>query len=108
MKTNKYEFDCLSVSEVTMHVFPKTETTKILATAQIVLNDQLSIRRIRVMNGTCGLYVSYPVDPFYKGEDFRSICTPITRQLREHIENKILEKYQEAISNKEGSEDEDE
>lgn len=108
MKTPKTEFDCLAVSSVTVQAFPKTETTKILATAQIVLNNQLSIRGLRVMNGTCGLYVSYPLDPFYKGEDFKSICRPISRQLHKHIENKILEKYQEVISNKEGSDDENE
>ena len=41
-----------------------------------------------------GLFVGYPLDPFYKGDDFRSIVFPITRELREHIENCVLEKYQ--------------
>lgn len=105
MAKKKTEFDCLAASSVTVQVFPKNEMTKILGIAQIVLNDQLIIRGIRVMNGTCGLYVSYPIDPFHKGEDFRSICTPITRRLREHIENEILEKYQEVINNKEREND---
>jgi stage V sporulation protein G len=47
------------------------------------------------MEGTSGLYVSYPVDPFYKGEDLRCLVNPITHKLREHIENCVLEKYQE-------------
>lgn len=41
--------------------------------------------------------MSYPVDPFYKGEDLRCIAQPITRQLREHIENAVLEKYTERM-----------
>ena len=65
--------------------------------AQIVLNDQLIIRGLRIMDGLNGLFVSYPIDPFYKGDDLRSIVNPITRQLREHIENCILEKYQAAV-----------
>jgi stage V sporulation protein G len=38
--------------------------------------------------------VSFPLDPFFKGEEFRSVCFPLTRQLREHIENVVIEKYQ--------------
>jgi stage V sporulation protein G len=49
------------------------------------------------MNGENGLFVGYPTDPFYKGEDFRSVCCPITRALREHIESVVLEHYQRAI-----------
>ena len=46
------------------------------------------------MDGENGLFVGYPLDPFYKGDDFRSIVFPMTRELREHIENCVLEKYQ--------------
>lgn len=65
--------------------------------AQVVLNDALTIRGLRIMEGDNGLFVGYPLDPFYKGEEFRSIVFPITRELREHIENCVLEKYQAAI-----------
>ena len=68
------------------------------ALATIVLNDQIQVRGLRVMEGENGMYVGYPIDTFYNGEDFRSICLPITRQLREHIENCVLEKYQAAIA----------
>ena len=72
------------------------EAMKALAT--IVLNDQIQIRGLRVMDGENGLYVGYPVDPYNRGEDFRSLVIPITRQLREHIENCVLEKYQASIA----------
>ena len=103
MNTNKQNenpaFDCLSVTNV--QVFPFKDSVNlghVKALAQIVLNDQLVIRGLRVMDGVNGLFVSYPLDPFVKGEDFRSVCNPITRQLREHIENCVLEKYQAAIA----------
>ena len=99
MKNENNFFDCLAVTNV--QVFPFKEgaymgKTKALAT--IVLNDQIQIRGLRVMEGEYGLFVRYPNDPFYKGEDFRSLVMPITRQLREHIENCVLEKYQAAIA----------
>lgn len=101
MSTNEHEqkFDCLSVTHV--EVFPFNEGASMghmKALATIVLNDQLLIRGLRVMDGENGLYVGYPNDPFYKGDEFRSLVVPMTRQLREHIENTVLEKYQAAIA----------
>ena len=102
MNTNKQKeipaFDCLAVTNV--HVFPFKEGANLghmKALATIVLNDQIQIRGLRVMEGENGLYVGYPVDPYNRCEDFRSLVMPITRQLREHIENCVLEKYHQAI-----------
>ena len=66
------------------------------AIANIVLNDQIQVRGLRVMDSENGLFVGYPVDPFYKGEGFRNIVFPITSELRHHIEKSVLEKYDEA------------
>ena len=90
------DFDVLAVTNV--QVFPFKEGPSmghIKGYANIVLNDQLQIRGLRVMEGENGLYVGFPNDPFYRGEELRSVVAPITRQLREHIENCVLEKYQE-------------
>ena len=65
--------------------------------ATITLNDQFQIRGLRIIEGDLGLFVGYPNDPFYKGDDYRSVCFPITRQLREHIETCVLEKYQASL-----------
>ena len=88
-------FDCLAVTQVQVYPFEEGPFTgKMLAMASIVLNDQLQVRGLRIMEGENGLFVVYPNEPFYKGEDFHSVCFPMTRQLREHIENCVLEKYQ--------------
>ena len=91
-------FDCLAVTEV--QVFPFNEGASMghmKGLATVVLNDQLLIRGLRIMEGEFGLFVGYPVDPFFKGDDFRHLVQPMARQLREHIENCVLEKYQQAI-----------
>ena len=91
-------FDCLAVTQVKVYPFKETPSMgKLLAMASIVLNDQLQVRGLRIMEGENGLFVGYPNEPFYKGEDFRSVCFPMTRQLREHIENCVLEKYQASL-----------
>lgn len=91
-------FDCLVVSEVKVFPFKEGPSLgRMKALAEIVLNDQFIVRGLRIMDGENGLFVCYPVDPFFKGDDFKYIASPITRQLREHIESCILEKYLEAI-----------
>ena len=95
---NTAAFDCLSVTQV--KVFPFKEGPSmghIKGYAKITLNDQFQIRGLRIMEGENGLFVAYPNDPFYKGEDIHSVCFPMTRQLREHIETCVLEKYQASL-----------
>ena len=103
-KETSSAFDCLAVTQVQVVPFKECPSMgKLLGLASIVLNDQLQVRGLRIMGGVNGLYVSYPNDPFYKGEDFRSVCFPITRQLREHIETCVLEKYKASLEPREWS-----
>lgn len=93
-------FECLSVTSVQLYPFRDGKHPgKILGVANVVLNDQLTIRGLRIMDGVNGMYVGYPNDPYYNGEDLRSIVFPITRGLREHIEKCVLEKYQSETEN---------
>ena len=92
-------FDCLAVTKVDVWPFKEgADMGHMKGYAQVVLNEQMVLRGLRVMDGEHGLFVGYPNDPFYKGEDFRNIYNPITRKLREHIENCVLEKYQAAVA----------
>lgn len=72
------------------------------ALAEIVFNDQLLIRGIRIVEGENGLYISYPfpVHPT-TGEDGqpRSTVFPIKKVLRDNVEAVVLEKYQDTINN---------
>lgn len=91
-------FVCLAVTQVRVYPFKEGPSMgRIKGYATITLNDQFHLRGLRIMEGENGLFVAYPNDPFYKGEDFRSLYFPVTRQLREHIENCVLEKYQASL-----------
>lgn len=101
-KKSSIDFDRLAVTDVKVTLFPNLPgAANVKGVAEVVLNDQFIVRGLRILDCTTGLFVSYPVDPFYKGEDLRCIAQPITRNLRENIENCILEKYQE-ISSQDG------
>ena len=91
-------FDCLVVTQVQVFPFkPDASIGHVRALVNVVLNDQLIIRGLRVLDGENGLFVVYPFDPFYKGEEMRSLVKPLYHGLQEHIENCVLEKFQQAI-----------
>lgn len=96
----KQETGCgIIVTKIDIFPFKDAGLGHIRALTNIVLNDALIIRGLRVMEGENGLFLSYPVDPFFKGSDFRSLIVPVTRELREYIENKVIEQYQKAVEN---------
>lgn len=101
-KKSSIDFDCMEVTEVKVNKFKSLPgANRIKGVAEIVLNDQLILRGLRIIEGSVGLYVGFPIDPFFNGEDLRCIVQPITRKLREYIENCILEKYKEISSQEE-------
>lgn len=95
-------FDCICVTDVRISPIEQIEgLTHTKALAEIVFNDQLLIRGIRVVEGENGLYISYPF-PFHPttGEDgLKSSVFPITNALRDHVEAVVLEKYQDTVNN---------
>jgi stage V sporulation protein G len=79
-------------------VYPLREPMgKTRAMARVLLNDELQLTGLRVVEGANGLFVAYPNDPSYKGEDYRSMYYPVTRALCDHIEEVILEKYSQEM-----------
>ena len=78
-------------------VFPFTDKVnlgELKAVASVTLNDCFVVRGIMLCyRKETGYWVKYPVDPFYKGEEYRYTCHPITKELRELIEHAIVEKY---------------
>ena len=97
-------FDCICVTDVRIIPLLQIEVmTHTKALAEIVFNDQLLIRGIRVVEGENGLYISYPFHPT-TGEDGqpRSTVFPITKALRDHVEAVVIEKYQDVVKKKNG------
>lgn len=93
---------CLEITNV--QVYPLKEAVgKTRAMVRVVLEDQLQLTGMRIVDGSNGLFVGYPNDPGYKGEDFKSLFYPVTKELREHIEHAVLAKYQECMQEAEGA-----
>jgi stage V sporulation protein G len=98
MKKNEHPerkfWDALTCTDV--QVYPVKESGgKTKAMAKVAINEQLLLTGLRVMDGVNGFFVSYPLDLHHKGEDYRSIYFPLHKELREHIEQCVLERYSE-------------
>jgi len=96
-KKNNAFFDVLTCTSIQVYPF-KESGGKTKATARVVINDQLQLTALRVVDGVNGFFVSYPLDPYYKGEEYHSVFYPLHKELREHIEQCVLEKYQEMVN----------
>jgi stage V sporulation protein G len=95
-KTTAPQASTLTVTAV--QVLPLREPLgKTKALARVMLNDSLQLTGLRVIDGVGGLFVSYPVDPSFKGDEYRSLYYPVTRELREHIESVVLAEYQKVV-----------
>lgn len=86
-----------------VRIFPFKEGTNLghfRGLASIEVYGALVIRGLRIMEGADeGKYfVGYPIDSFYKGEDFRTIVTPINDNVKQAIEHAVLSKYHEYLN----------
>lgn len=62
-----------------------------LALADVVLNDNFIVRGLRIVDGENGMFVGYPKDTH--NPDALVHCSPITRRVRENIENAVLTEF---------------
>ena len=68
--------------------------------ATIEVFGALSIRGLRIMEGVDegNYFVSYPIDPFFKGEDYRYIVEPLNDMVKQAINAAVIGKYQEFLN----------
>lgn len=87
-----------------IQVYPLLEPAgKTKAMARVILDDQLQLTGLRVVQGSNGLFLAYPNDPGYRGEDYRSLFYPVTKALREYIESEVLIKYRQIVEDENAS-----
>lgn len=102
MKTtnNNQEPGCnIIVTDVKIFPFKCACMPQIRALANIVLNDAIIIRGLRIMEGTNKPFLSYPADPFFNGTQLRSAIVPLSRKLNEYIEDTVIKQYQKELAN---------
>lgn len=69
----------------------------------ITLDDSLCIHKILVVNGEKGLFITFPntgeMKRYTKAKRYIDIVHPTNNSLRQHIQSKVLERYNSEIEN---------
>ena len=65
------------------------------AIVSITFDDAFAVHDIKVVEGDKGLFVAMPSKRMPDGE-YKDIAHPINNETREMLQNKIIEKYNEA------------
>lgn len=69
------------------------ENTRLRGIATIILDDEIAIHNIRIIEGNNGLFIAMPSRKIEENK-YADIVHPIKKEVRNMIEEKILEKYE--------------
>ena len=70
---------------------------KMKAVVSITIDEEFVVHDIKIIEGEKGLFIAMPSRKAADGE-YRDIAHPINSRTRERIQNFILEKYEEALT----------
>ena len=88
----------ISVTEVNVFPFKEGPTLGHLrGIATAVINGAVRILGIRILEDDSGLFIGFPIDPFYKGEADRYLVECTTKEAKKAIEDAVIEKYRAVI-----------
>lgn len=86
----------MKISDVRVRIV-KTDKSKIKASASITIDDCFVVHDIKVIEGEKGLFIAMPSKKSLDGE-YRDIAHPINSDTRDNIQNIILEKYEQSLT----------
>lgn len=84
----------MEITEV--RVFP-VEEEKLKAFVSIIIDDCFVVSDIKIINGNNGLFISMPSKKRKNGT-FRDIAHPLNNETRRKIEDKVLARYREVLT----------
>ncbi len=70
---------------------------KLKAVVSITIDDEFVVHDIKIIEGEKGLFIAMPSKRSLDGE-YRDIAHPINSGTREKIQNTILERYKDALT----------
>lgn len=74
-----------------------TKEGKLKAVVSITIDDEFVVHDIKIIEGEKGLFIAMPSKRSLDGE-YRDIAHPINSGTREKIQNTILERYKDALT----------
>ena len=81
--------------DITVKIYPVEEPGNFCAYATINIKDMIAVNSIRIIDSVEGMFITMP--SFRKGDEYVSICSPITKEFGNLLKEIILEAYQEKM-----------
>ena len=85
----------MDITEVRIYI--RNGTPNLKAFANLTLDAAFAVRDLKVVNGKKGLFVSKPSRKTPDGK-YLDVAFPVTRDLRDLIQAKVLEAYRKALA----------
>lgn len=73
----------------------ESEDNNVKAFVNIVVDDALAVKNLRIIDGTKGLFVAMPSTKNKEGK-YRDMVHPINQEVRTMMEEQIIKAYNEA------------
>lgn len=87
------------ISDIRVYLY-ESDKSNTKAFVSVTIGGVFTISNITVVEGKKGLFVSMPQRLMGKGRkaEYKDICFPVTKDFREELYTKILDAYEEEVS----------
>jgi len=85
----------MEITDVKIHLV--NSDSKVKAVISLVFENALVIHGIKVIEGSAGMFVAMPSRKT-KENEYKDIVHPITNELRQRLQEKVLESYQKELT----------
>jgi len=86
-----------------VRIYPVKTDGALKANASVNINGFFAVSKVRILEGTKGLFVSMPQ---YKGQngEYKDICFPCTKEAKQAFDKAVLSAYEQAMAQKQSKE----
>ncbi len=86
-----------------VRIYPIKTDGALKANASVNINGFFAVSKVRILEGTKGLFVSMPQ---YKGQngEYKDICFPCTKEAKQAFDKAVLSAYEQTMAQKQSKE----
>lgn len=86
-----------------VRIYPLKTDGALKANASVNINGFFAVSKVRILEGTKGLFVSMPQ---YKGQngEYKDICFPCTKEAKQAFDKAVLSAYEQTMTQKQSKE----
>ena len=86
-----------------VRIYPIKTDGALKANASVNINEFFAVSKVRILEGTKGLFVSMPQ---YKGQngEYKDICFPCTKEAKQAFDKAVLSAYEQTMAQKQSKE----